>query len=146
MYFGQSFISWVHNWDDILDACALQKLLKICCFLLQSIGGALLLPRLAWTFCLASAAVRLRCKPLSQNGSTGRCSDLPSRLALRILSLEWCSESVTYGNTFFLHLSEFFTNILSVLKWRYITVSTFGHYEALFTINLTLLLIKSYYY
>lgn len=51
-----------------------QKLLKISCFLLQSIGGALFLLRLARAFCLASAAVGLRRRPTSTNGSETRLS------------------------------------------------------------------------
>lgn len=51
-----------------------QKLLKTSCFLLQSIWGALFLLRLARTFCLASAAVGLRRRPLSMKGSEIRLS------------------------------------------------------------------------
>lgn len=46
-----------------------QKLLNISLFLFQSICGALFFTRLALTFSLASAAVGLRDKPLSSNGS-----------------------------------------------------------------------------
>lgn len=50
------------------------KLLNICCFLLHSIGGALFLLRPARSFCLASAAVGLRRRPLSRKGSEIRLS------------------------------------------------------------------------
>ncbi|TNN69436.1 hypothetical protein EYF80_020270 [Liparis tanakae] len=51
-----------------------RKLPKTSCFLLQSIAGALLLLRVARAFCLASAAVRLRRRPASTNGSETRLS------------------------------------------------------------------------
>lgn len=51
-----------------------QKLLKISCLLLQSIGGALFLLWLARALCLASAAVGLRRRPLSTKGSETRLS------------------------------------------------------------------------
>lgn len=49
----------VISYSFLLAFCC-QKLLKISCFLLQSIGGALFLVRPARAFCLASAAVGLR--------------------------------------------------------------------------------------
>lgn len=52
----------------------IQKLLKISCLLLQSIGGALFLLRLASNFCLVSAAVGLRRRPFSMKGSETRLS------------------------------------------------------------------------
>lgn len=51
-----------------------QKLLKTSCFLHQSIGGAFFLLRLLMIFCLASAAVGLRRRPVSTKGSEIRRS------------------------------------------------------------------------
>lgn len=51
------------------DSVRAQKLQKISYFLFQAIGGALLLAFFELTFCLASAAVGLRQRPLFHSGS-----------------------------------------------------------------------------
>lgn len=71
-----------------------QKLLKSSCLLLQSIGGALFLLRVARTFCLASAAVGLRRRPLSSKGSEIRLSSSSGtwKLMSELLISDWVVE------------------------------------------------------
>lgn len=88
---------FLNNWTA-------QKLLKSSYFLFQAIGGALLLPFFARTFCLASAAVGLRCRPLAHSGSksfiTGTSCTPGALLHLRCSGSNTCERKNREGSVY----------------------------------------------
>ncbi len=84
-----------------------QKLLKISCLLLHSMGGGLFLLRPVRAFCLASAAVGLRRRPPSRKGSETRLSSSSgtyNRTDVQVLRSHLVFRLISFLRVFLPHL------------------------------------------